>query len=76
MIVTNPRASRSLTGALINTVSRGWWVLLVPGIISLVAGDSGVQISPARQRCRSETVAWILTLTLALGAGDDGDMAS
>jgi uncharacterized membrane protein HdeD (DUF308 family) len=38
MIVTNPFSPGSLTRDAINTVSRGWWVLLLSGIASLVAG--------------------------------------
>jgi uncharacterized membrane protein HdeD (DUF308 family) len=38
MIVTNPFSPGSLTRETINTVSRGWWVLLLSGIASLVAG--------------------------------------
>jgi uncharacterized membrane protein HdeD (DUF308 family) len=38
MIVTNPFNPGSLTRDAVNTVSRGWWVLLVSGVASVVAG--------------------------------------
>ena len=38
MIVTNPFSPGSLTRETIKTVSSGWWVLLVSGIASVVAG--------------------------------------
>jgi uncharacterized membrane protein HdeD (DUF308 family) len=38
MLVTNPLAQRSWARQTIEAVSRGWWVLLVSGIISIVAG--------------------------------------
>ena len=38
MIVTNPFSVRSWTRAQIDNVSRGWWVLLLTGVISVVIG--------------------------------------
>lgn len=39
MVVTNPfNALRSWTRAHVEAVSRGWWVLLVTGLLSVVAG--------------------------------------
>src|SRR5689334_2187699 len=38
MIVTNPFTLGSWTREQIDNVSRGWWVLLLSGIISVVAG--------------------------------------
>ena len=38
MIVTNPFKSGSWTRDQIDSVSKGWWVLLVSGILSVVAG--------------------------------------
>jgi uncharacterized membrane protein HdeD (DUF308 family) len=38
VIVTNPFSSGSLTPEQIDNVSRGWWVLLLSGIISAIAG--------------------------------------
>jgi uncharacterized membrane protein HdeD (DUF308 family) len=38
MLVTNPLAPSSLAREAIKRVSRGWWVLLVSGLISIVAG--------------------------------------
>jgi uncharacterized membrane protein HdeD (DUF308 family) len=38
MLVTNPLAPRSWSRDLIRSVSRGWWVLLLSGIVSIVAG--------------------------------------
>jgi uncharacterized membrane protein HdeD (DUF308 family) len=38
MIVTNPFNPGSLTRDAVNTVSRGWWVLLLSGVASVVAG--------------------------------------
>jgi uncharacterized membrane protein HdeD (DUF308 family) len=38
MIVTNPFNPGSLTREAISTVSRGWWVLLLSGVASIVAG--------------------------------------
>src|SRR6266545_1035519 len=38
MIVSNPFSPGSLTRETINTVSRGWWVLLLSGIASVIAG--------------------------------------
>jgi uncharacterized membrane protein HdeD (DUF308 family) len=38
MIVTNPFSPGSLTRDTINTVARGWWVLLLSGIVGVVAG--------------------------------------
>ena len=40
MIVTNPFSSGPLTREQIDNVSRGWWVLLLAGIISAVAGGT------------------------------------
>lgn len=38
MIVTNPFSVRSWTRAQIENVSRGWWVVLLTGVISVVIG--------------------------------------
>ncbi|MDQ1490780.1 MAG: hypothetical protein QOJ23_3294 [Actinomycetota bacterium] len=38
MIVTNPFSPGSLTRETINTVARGWWVLMLSGIVGVVAG--------------------------------------
>ena len=38
MLVFDPLAPRSLAREVIKSVSRGWWVLLVSGIVSIVAG--------------------------------------
>jgi uncharacterized membrane protein HdeD (DUF308 family) len=38
MIANNPFRSGSWTRAQIDEVSRGWWILLLTGIISIVAG--------------------------------------
>src|SRR4051794_8681322 len=38
MLVTNPLAARSGSGVLIQSLSRGWWVLLLSGIVSIAAG--------------------------------------
>jgi uncharacterized membrane protein HdeD (DUF308 family) len=38
MIVTNPFSPGSLTRETINTVARGWWVLLLSGLVGVVAG--------------------------------------
>ena len=38
MLVTNPFGPRSWTGTQIDNISRGWWVLLVSGVLSVVAG--------------------------------------
>jgi uncharacterized membrane protein HdeD (DUF308 family) len=38
MLVTNPLAPRTLAREAIRTVSRGWWALLLMGIVSTVAG--------------------------------------
>ena len=38
MLVTNPFGPRSWTGTQIDNISRGWWVLLVGGVLSVVAG--------------------------------------
>jgi uncharacterized membrane protein HdeD (DUF308 family) len=38
MIVTNPFSPGSLTRETINTVARGWWLLLLSGIVGVVAG--------------------------------------
>jgi uncharacterized membrane protein HdeD (DUF308 family) len=43
MIVTNPFGVRSWTRAQIENVSRGWWVVLLTGVISVVIG--GVVLS-------------------------------
>jgi uncharacterized membrane protein HdeD (DUF308 family) len=38
MLVTNPLAPRSWSRELVNSVSKGWWALLLSGIVSIVAG--------------------------------------
>jgi uncharacterized membrane protein HdeD (DUF308 family) len=38
MLVTNPLTRRSWTREAVTTISSGWWVLLISGIISIVAG--------------------------------------
>src|SRR5690348_6087764 len=38
MLVTNPLTPGSLTKDEIDTVSNGWWTLLVTGVLSAVAG--------------------------------------
>jgi uncharacterized membrane protein HdeD (DUF308 family) len=38
MLVTNPLAPRSWRREVVKTVSSGWWVLLLSGIVSIVAG--------------------------------------
>ena len=38
MIVTNPFSPGSLTRETINTVARGWWILLLSGVVGVVAG--------------------------------------
>jgi uncharacterized membrane protein HdeD (DUF308 family) len=38
MLVTNPLAPKSWSRELIRSVSSGWWVLLLSGIVSIVAG--------------------------------------
>ena len=38
MIVTNPFDVKAWTRAQVDQVSRGWWVLLITGVISAVAG--------------------------------------
>ena len=38
MIVTNPFSPGSLTRETIKSVSSGWWVLLLSGVLSIVAG--------------------------------------
>jgi uncharacterized membrane protein HdeD (DUF308 family) len=38
MLVTNPLAPKSWSRQLVQAVSSGWWVLLVSGIVSIVAG--------------------------------------
>ena len=38
MIVTNPFNPGSLTRDVINTVSKRWWVLLLSGVASIIAG--------------------------------------
>jgi uncharacterized membrane protein HdeD (DUF308 family) len=38
MLVTNPLAPRSWGREVVKSVSSGWWVLLLSGIVSIVAG--------------------------------------
>src|SRR5262249_17267238 len=38
MLVTNPLGPRSWSREVVRSVSSGWWVLLLSGIISIVAG--------------------------------------
>jgi uncharacterized membrane protein HdeD (DUF308 family) len=38
MLVTNPLAPRSWSREIVKSVSSGWWVLLLSGIASIVAG--------------------------------------
>jgi uncharacterized membrane protein HdeD (DUF308 family) len=38
MLVTNPLAPRSWSREIVKSVSSGWWVLLLSGITSIVAG--------------------------------------
>src|SRR5262245_59633101 len=38
MLVTNPFSSGTATRAQIDRVSEGWWVFLVSGILSVIAG--------------------------------------
>jgi uncharacterized membrane protein HdeD (DUF308 family) len=38
MLVTNPLAPRSWSREIVKSVSSGWWVLLLSGIVSIVAG--------------------------------------
>jgi uncharacterized membrane protein HdeD (DUF308 family) len=38
MLVTNPLAPRSRSREFVRSVSSGWWVLLLSGIVSIVAG--------------------------------------
>jgi uncharacterized membrane protein HdeD (DUF308 family) len=38
MLVTNPLARRAWARELIESVSRGWWILLLSGVASIVAG--------------------------------------
>jgi uncharacterized membrane protein HdeD (DUF308 family) len=38
MLVTNPLAPKSWSRELVRSVSSGWWVLLLSGIVSIVAG--------------------------------------
>src|SRR4249920_537509 len=38
MLVTNPLARRSWSRELVRSVSSGWWLLLLNGIVSIVAG--------------------------------------
>jgi uncharacterized membrane protein HdeD (DUF308 family) len=38
MLVTNPLAPKSWSRELVRSVSGGWWVLLLSGIVSIVAG--------------------------------------
>jgi uncharacterized membrane protein HdeD (DUF308 family) len=38
MLVTNPLGTRSWSRELVRSISSGWWVLLVSGIVSIVAG--------------------------------------
>jgi uncharacterized membrane protein HdeD (DUF308 family) len=38
MLLTNPLAPRSWSREIVRSVSSGWWVLLLSGIVSIVAG--------------------------------------
>jgi uncharacterized membrane protein HdeD (DUF308 family) len=38
VLITNPFSTGSWTRAQIDNVSRGWWVLLITGIVSVIAG--------------------------------------
>jgi uncharacterized membrane protein HdeD (DUF308 family) len=38
MIITNPLSSKSWTRRQLDAVSRGWWVLLLTGVLSVAAG--------------------------------------
>jgi uncharacterized membrane protein HdeD (DUF308 family) len=38
MIVTNPFSASSWTKRQVDAVSRGWWVLILTGVLSIVAG--------------------------------------
>ena len=38
MVVTNPFSPSSWTKRQVDAVSRGWWVLLITGVLSIVAG--------------------------------------
>jgi uncharacterized membrane protein HdeD (DUF308 family) len=38
MLVTNPLAPKSWSRELVRSVSSGWWLLLLSGIVSIVAG--------------------------------------
>src|SRR5438093_1622398 len=38
MLITNPFSSNSLTRDQVDTISRGWWVLFVTGVVSAIAG--------------------------------------
>ena len=36
MLVTNPFAQRSFTREVVRSISSGWWVLFITGLISVV----------------------------------------
>jgi uncharacterized membrane protein HdeD (DUF308 family) len=38
MLVTNPFAQRSFTREVVRSISSGWWVLFITGLVSVVAG--------------------------------------
>jgi uncharacterized membrane protein HdeD (DUF308 family) len=38
MLVTNPLGTRSWSRELVRSISSGWWVLLLSGVVSIVAG--------------------------------------
>ena len=38
MLVTNPLTSRSWSRELVQSVSGGWWLLLLSGIVNIAAG--------------------------------------
>jgi uncharacterized membrane protein HdeD (DUF308 family) len=38
MLVTNPLAPRAWSRDVVKSVSSGWWVLLISGVVSIVAG--------------------------------------
>ena len=38
MLITNPFSPNTLTRDQVHAISRGWWVLLVSGVISAIAG--------------------------------------
>jgi uncharacterized membrane protein HdeD (DUF308 family) len=38
MLITNPLAQRTFARDVVRSVSRGWWALLVVGIVSVIAG--------------------------------------